>query len=953
MIRLWKQLWWFWSGLAMLCALNLAYAVGAPAVKPVAVQSLKIAISNDSYPYMYLDKQDQPAGLVVDWWQALAEPAGVQLEFITVDWANIFQLLDSGAVDVIGGLAITPPRQQKYLFGPVMADVYSNVFVHRDLQQLSELNQLQPHVIGVVKNSGHLAFIRQHLPALYLREFDHTSAMYDAALSGDIKAFISLDRLTPRYRQYSLLNQLYPLYKKLPLQKIALTYAVPTSQPELAAELQRLAAAMAPDLADKLQRRWLSGISSDETLVLSMSVANQPLMNVSITGVPQGLLVDLWQLWSEKTGTPIAIVPDPSSAGLKSLAQGRVDIHMGYPSQPDQHAEVRSAHEIYHFSSSFYYPKNYPLRQFSEVGLPVGVFATASYRQQLLQQYPGLQLRTFAKFEEILHALERKDIAGFFAADLLMQQYELQLQSYGLRQLDFPRFSSPMHVLVRKDNSLLEKKIRQGFASMTQEELENIERRWLPSLNMGYFAKFRQHVSLTEVEQQWLTSQTELRVGVLANWAPMEFVDTDGQVRGVTADILQKLNQRLGANFVAVPYQEWSALEQAFKAGELDLVANMSELPERHQFANFSHNFWPLQWTLISHNSTQDINLLAELTGYKVAVLKDYQIVRYFRQHYPQVQLVFTDSLQQGIDLLKRGEVSFVVDTMVLSGRALRQSENSNLRLHLPADMPTYPTLFAVRKDAVELLNLLNKGLKTLTENDRTEILNRWFSIEIRQGVEREQVVTLVLQVIGIGGFLLLLVFFWNLSLRREISLRRAIEQKMRFMATHDDLTQLANRNLLKERLTQALHQHARHQEKLALLFLDLDGFKAVNDQFGHHVGDELLIKVAAVLQHCVRKSDTVARFGGDEFVILLTSLLDKDDAAIVAEKILLHLEQPILLSACQAKVGVSIGIALYPDDATDSGQMMQIADSLMYSAKQQGKGCYRFSEAGIPTQGQ
>ncbi len=179
-----------------------------------------------------------------------------------------------------------------------------------------------------------------------------------------------------------------------------------------------------------------------------------------------------------------------------------------------------------------------------------------------------------------------------------------------------------MYVLVRKGNTVFAKKIRYGFASMTQDELENIERRWLPSLDMGYFAKFRQHVPLTEVEQQWLSSQTELRVGVSANWAPMEFVDTDGQVRGVTADILQKLNQRLGANFVAVPYQQWPALEQAFKAGELDLVANMSDLPERHQYASFSHNFWPLQWTLISHNSTEDINRLAELTERKVAVRK-------------------------------------------------------------------------------------------------------------------------------------------------------------------------------------------------------------------------------------------------------------------------------------------------------------------------------------------
>jgi diguanylate cyclase (GGDEF)-like protein len=208
----------------------------------------------------------------------------------------------------------------------------------------------------------------------------------------------------------------------------------------------------------------------------------------------------------------------------------------------------------------------------------------------------------------------------------------------------------------------------------------------------------------------------------------------------------------------------------------------------------------------------------------------------------------------------------------------------------------------------------------------------------------QDRVYTLVLQVVGAGLLLFAVVFFWNMSLRREVGLRRDMEQKMRFMATHDDLTQLANRALLQERLEQAVMQHARHQEKLALLFIDLDGFKAVNDSFGHDVGDELLTRVAAMLKYCVRKSDTVARFGGDEFVVLLTGLLDRDDAAIVAEKILLQLAEPVQLSVSQVKVGASIGIALYPDDGIDSNGLLKSADSLMYLAKQSGKGQYRFS---------
>jgi len=924
----------------MVC--SVGFTLAAEQLPPT---KLKIAISNDTYPYMYLDNQEQPGGLVVDWWRTLAKAQNIELEFIAVDWANILALLDSGQVDVIGGMAVTAERQQKYLLGTSLSDVHSNVFLHRDLAQVHTLAQLEPHLVGVVRNSGNIATLQQKQPNLTLKTYENTTAMYDAALAGSIKAFVTLDRLTPRYAEFERLNQLYPVFKKLPLLRLDLTYAVRKSDAPLAELLRQWAQQLPEDLTDKLQRRWLSGVSTDESLLLSLAVGNQPLMGVSPSGQPQGLLVDLWTLWSEKTATPIAIVPDVSSAGIKSLSQGRVDVHMGYPLPPSQNTELQAAYQVYNFSSSFYYPKNLPISDLSDVKLPVGIFASAAYRQQLQKEFPELKLQSFNTLDEMLFAIDRRQIAGFFGSDLVMQHRLLLTQSDLFKSLDYPRYNSPLYALVREGNTLLANKIQQGFAALTQDQLEAVEKRWVTQQDFAYFAKFRQQVPLSAAERDWLVEHPKLRVGVLADWAPMEFIDENGQFSGVTQDVLQKLNQRLGTNFVAVPFQRWEELLQAFQAGKLDVVANMSDLPERRQYAAFSYNFWPLQWTLISHNSTPEINQLRQLQGKKVAVLKDYQITKYFTTHFPAIELLYVDSLDAGLRALQRGSADFVVDTVVSSGRALRQTENRNLRMHLPTDMPTYPSLFAVRKDWPELLQILDKGLKTLTEADRAEILDRWFTVEIRQGVNQSEVVDLILQIVGIGIFLLALVFFWNLSLRREIGLRREMEQKMRFMATHDDLTKLANRNLLEERLTQALHQHARHHEKLALLFLDLDGFKEVNDRYGHHVGDELLIKVADVLNHCVRKSDTVARFGGDEFVILLTAMLDKDDAAIVAEKILLHLSTPLQLSACSALVGASIGIALYPDNGTDSQQMMKAADSLMYQAKQQGKGCYRFGQ--------
>ena len=129
------------------------------------------------------------------------------------------------------------------------------------------------------------------------------------------------------------------------------------------------------------------------------------------------------------------------------------------------------------------------------------------------------------------------------------------------------------------------------------------------------------------------------------------------------------------------------------------------------------------------------------------------------------------------------------------------------------------------------------------------------------------------------------------------------------------------------------------------MLFIDLDGFKNINDNHGHDIGDELLIEVATRLNGCVRDSDTVVRFGGDEFVLLLTGLHNQDEAAYIAEKVLKLIQQPIDLSSdITATIGCSIGIAMYPDDGDSDNDLLKVADSLMYKVKASGKNHYVFN---------
>ena len=181
---------------------------------------------------------------------------------------------------------------------------------------------------------------------------------------------------------------------------------------------------------------------------------------------------------------------------------------------------------------------------------------------------------------------------------------------------------------------------------------------------------------------------------------------------------------------------------------------------------------------------------------------------------------------------------------------------------------------------------------------------------------------------------------------------RRALfEREMSHLAQHDALTDLPNRLLLNDRLSQAISLARRNCSQLAVLFLDLDGFKHINDSLGHSVGDKLLQSVAERLSACVRKSDTVTRQGGDEFVILLSEVTHAADAAIIAEKIIAELKRAHRIGKDRLRISASIGLSTYPTDGEDAETLIKNADTAMYDAKQSGRDKYRFFKSQMSLQ--
>ena len=181
-----------------------------------------------------------------------------------------------------------------------------------------------------------------------------------------------------------------------------------------------------------------------------------------------------------------------------------------------------------------------------------------------------------------------------------------------------------------------------------------------------------------------------------------------------------------------------------------------------------------------------------------------------------------------------------------------------------------------------------------------------------------------------------------------DVTAARAVTLNLAYLAQHDNLTDLPNRAYLNDRLTQAIMMAQRHHTALAVLYLDLDRFKHINDSLGHLVGDRLLQSVALRLTQCVRASDTVSRQGGDEFVILLPEIALAQDAVICAEKIIQAVRIPYVMDEHELFVTASVGIVIYPEDGIDVEALLQNADSAMYEAKDRGRNNYQFYRSDV-----
>jgi len=924
----------------------LGVLLSTPAFAQDIAKTYRVAINKTSYPYHFVDKEKHADGMMVELWQLWAKKQAVTLEFVPLSWQQTIKQVQDGRVDIHAGLSKSATRAYMLDLSAAFFHQKRHLFLHRSIAHIRKISQLTPYAVGVVAGSSHEMSMKSKYPNITLRTFPDRYALYHAAIANEVLIIAGVEKLSKNFSDYDLLNQKYPAFARIPYHTSDYGTAVAKGNDQLLNFIHQGMEKISAAEKSIIERKWLGMNKSDNVMTLSYSNNQMPFSDRAITGDAQGFFIELWQMWAKFSGLDVEFVIGDSDE-FNPDNQDVADVDITSVINEKNIADSALGPIIYSMDYGLFLSNDIDkVVHISEIeNKNIGVVSTANFVKDIASKISNAEIIYFDDYSALFEATKRGELDIIAGQSDVIEHYliENKLQS---TYSHFPTYSfkRDIHVILNKANLELGQLIEEGFGEIPLENLVALERKWKLDKSSGFFKRQLALLKLSEEEALWVKDHNIVKFGITKNWAPIEFFDKYGEAKGTNPDLFQLIAQRLNIVIDYIVYDNFEALYQGLLDGDIDVIGSIMDSEERKKEVLFTESYWSMPWVIVHPRELGKQLKLDSFNGRTLAITKGYYLVSVIRKEFPSVSLRLVDSSEEGLLAVQKGLVDGFIDSLSSGTELLKRDSLVSLGMSVLDEVDSDANHLAVNKSLPILAKVLNKAVLTISDAESQQVYEKWFGMSIETGLDRGVVLRVAVQIGILIVIIIIVIMAWNRRLYLEIKNRRKLEKQMHYMATHDDLTGLANRVLLKDRLNTAITFHQRQKLLLAVLFIDLDGFKNINDNYGHDVGDELLVEVASRLKGCVRESDTVVRFGGDEFVLLLTGLHHQDEAAYVADKVLKLIQQPIKLSEVTATIGCSIGIAMYPDDGDSDNELLKVADSLMYKVKAAGKNHYVFN---------
>ncbi len=654
-------------------------------------------------------------------------------------------------------------------------------------------------------------------------------------------------------------------------------------------------------------------------------------------GRAEGYAADYIRLIAKKAGFKLAFKPGHSwNAYLDMLQDKKIDIITSIKrTKQRKHYANFSERPIIELYNGILQHRDTPeLSSMKGLSGKSVAVVQGSYQEEYLKLYfPDIKIKYAANVLEAMRMVMRKE------ADANIEYHSVH--QYNITQHLFSELhsvymkkdkyftSSEQYIGMRNDWPLLKSIIDKTMQSLSEKELHELRKKWLSGLQEA-------NIRLDTAEQNYLKHKKVITFCSDPDWLPIEKIENNKHI-GITAELLHEMSQKLNLKFKLVPTLSWEESLEFVRNKKCDFLSSVIQTKEREEFLNFSSSYLTMPLVITTLSDTFFVHSLKNLKKKKIGVVSNYAFADILRRDYPEVDILFVSNAYEGLKEVENGTIYAYVDTLESTSHQLRTSSFSDLKISGKLEEEIALSL-GVRKDDFLLFDILEKGLNSISETNKKKIYDRWIYVTIEKGIDYPLVWKFL---IGLGIAILFFLYRYKVTLNynnKLLDINKELEKlniQLEELSQTDQLTKLANRRHLDTVLANEIKRAKRYQTNLCLVLTDIDFFKKVNDTYGHQMGDEILKKVAHILDENSRQIDTVGRWGGEEFLIILPQI-DLHQATVMAEK--LREKIKAFDFGLEHHVTASFGVAsLELEKDTDSSFLSRV-DSNLYEAKEQGR---------------
>lgn len=430
-------------------------------------------------------------------------------------------------------------------------------------------------------------------------------------------------------------------------------------------------------------------------------------------------------------------------------------------------------------------------------------------------------------------------------------------------------------------------------------------------------------IELTVEEKDYLKKTGTVKACVDPDWYPFERINEKGEHEGIAGDLLRLVAKRTGINLEIIKTASWDESIQKIKDKKCQILSFLNQTSQRDEWLLFTEPYFTDVNVFITRNEHPFISDPATLTNEAIILPGQTAMSELIKRDYPNLKIVNSVTENEAFILVSDNKVDMTMRSLIIAAYTIRKEGLFNLKI--AGQLPNYTNKLriGILKSEPLLVDILNKGIGTITNQEREEIINRHVSIEVKTRLDHR----LLFEIISIFLVLIFVTVYWNHRLRK-------LNRKLAEMAQTDFLTNLYNRTKINQQFHLELRKASRYNRPFSVIMLDIDHFKKINDEFGHLIGDKVLIDFAKLSKKCIRDCDVIGRWGGEEFLVLCSET-ELKDAILVAERIRKAIKEHHFATHCQHTI--SAGVASFaPDDTEDS--LLQRADAALYEAKNSGR---------------